>query len=70
MVLKLIPNCTEVLERYRKLNIAPYSGFINPVLTLKTADDGNPDITISYPEDFTQQMLYYSENYSFLPVRP
>lgn len=60
----------EVLERYSKLNIAPYSGFINPVFTLKMSGNELSDITISYPEDFTEQMLYYSKNFSFLPVRP
>jgi len=60
----------EVLERYQKLNIAPYSGFINPVFTLKMTNNEISDITISYPEDFTGQMLYYSKNFSFLPPRP
>jgi dipeptidyl-peptidase III len=59
----------EVLERYKKLNIAPYSGFINPVFTLEMNNDTIKDVTISYPEDFTEQMLYYSKNFSFLPVR-
>ena len=60
----------EVLERYQKLNIAPYSGFINPVFTLKMSENELSDIAISYPEDFTVQMLYYSKNFSFLPARP
>jgi dipeptidyl-peptidase III len=60
----------EVLERYTKLKIAPYTGFINPVFTLKMKDNELSDITISYPEDFTAQMLYYSKNFSFLPARP
>jgi len=57
----------EVLERYSKLDIAPYKGFINPVL--KPVMEGNKitDIKIEYPDDFTKQMMYYSENYSFLP---
>ncbi|HVO73396.1 MAG TPA: hypothetical protein VMT35_05200 [Ignavibacteriaceae bacterium] len=59
----------EVIERYKKLNIAPYKGFINPVL--KPVYDGDKiiDIKIEYPEDFTEQMLYYAKNYSFLPNR-
>jgi dipeptidyl-peptidase III len=67
---KVDPNLhKEVLERYKKLNIAPYSGFINPVFTLEMKDDTIKDVTISYPEDFTEQMLYYSKNFSFLPAR-
>ena len=56
----------EVKERYAKLNIAPYRGFINPVLTPKYRDGKIVNVNISYPEDFTEQMLYYAEKYSFL----
>lgn len=58
----------EVLERYKKLNVAPYAGFINPKLI--PVMDGNKivDIKIEYPEDFTQQMLEYAKEYSFLPT--
>jgi dipeptidyl-peptidase-3 len=59
----------EVLERYKKLNIAPYAGFINPVFSLEMNNDTISDVRISYPEDFTDQMLYYSKNFSFLPAR-
>ena len=59
----------EVLERYKKLNIAPYAGFINPQFTLVKEGDNITDVKISYPEDFTEQMIYYSKNYSFLPPR-
>jgi dipeptidyl-peptidase-3 len=59
----------EVLNRYGKLNIAPYSGFINPVLTLVMDKDAIKDVKISYTEDFTTQMLRYSKNFSFLPAR-
>jgi len=58
----------EVLERYKKLNIAPYAGFINPVLVPVMKNDTIADIKIEYPEDFTEQMLWYTKNYSFLPV--
>lgn len=55
----------EVLNRYSKLNIPPYRGFINPVYTPVTDDKGEIiDITISYPEDYTQQMLRLSKDYS------
>lgn len=57
----------EVLERSAKLNIPPYSGFVNPVLTPVMQDGKMTDVEISFPEDFVGQMLYYGENYSFLP---
>ncbi|MCK9422648.1 MAG: dipeptidyl peptidase 3 [Bacteroidales bacterium] len=59
----------EVLARYSKLNIAPYSGFINPVFTQVIKTDTIADIMISYPDDYSGQMLFYSKNYSFLPAR-
>jgi dipeptidyl-peptidase-3 len=59
----------EVLERYKKLNIAPYAGFINPVFSAEMSGDTISNVTISYPEDFAEQMMYYSKNYSFLPAR-
>jgi dipeptidyl-peptidase III len=57
----------EVLERYSKIKIAPYKGFINPVL--KPVLDGEKiiDVLLEYPDNFMQQMLYYAKNYSFLP---
>jgi len=58
----------EVLERYRKLAIAPYSGFINPLLKPVVADDKIVDVKIEYPDDFASQMLYYAKEYSFLPT--
>ena len=57
----------EVLERYSKLDIAPYKGFINPVLIPVMVGGKITDVKIEYPDDFTQQMLYYAKNYSFLP---
>jgi dipeptidyl-peptidase-3 len=59
----------EVLERYEKLHIAPYTGFINPEYTLVKNGDVITDIRISYPDNFTTQMLHYSNDFSFLPVR-
>lgn len=56
----------EVLERWNKLNIAPYGGFINPVLVPVYSDDEIVDVKISYPDDFTWQMMHYGKNYSFL----
>ena len=58
----------EVLARYKKLNLAPYKGFINPVYELVTDKDGNiTDVTVSYNEDYVEQMLRYSKDYSPLP---
>ncbi len=59
----------EVKERYARLNIAPYKGFINPVLKPIYNGDKIIDVKIEYPEDFVEQMLYYDENYSFLPIK-
>ncbi|MBZ0201231.1 MAG: dipeptidyl peptidase 3 [Ignavibacteriaceae bacterium] len=56
----------EVKERYSKLNIAPYKGFINPLLKPVYDGDKMVDVKIEYPDDFTKQMLYYGKNYSFL----
>ncbi|MDH7605703.1 MAG: dihydrofolate reductase, partial [Melioribacter sp.] len=58
----------EVLERYQKLNIAPYAGFINPKLIPVMNGDEIIDVKIEYPEDFTEQMLYYANEYSVLQV--
>ncbi|MDE6826394.1 MAG: dipeptidyl peptidase 3, partial [Paramuribaculum sp.] len=57
----------EVLDRYAKLNIAPYKGFVNPVYTLVTDANGEPtDVTVSYEEEYPAQMLRYSLDYSTL----
>jgi dipeptidyl-peptidase III len=58
----------EVLNRYSKLNIAPYKGFIQPELVPVMQDGNIIDIKIQYPEDFKKQMLFYGKNYSFLPA--
>jgi dipeptidyl-peptidase-3 len=58
----------EILERYSKLNIAPYAGFIQPKLTPVMAGDKVMDVKIEYPEDFTKQMLEYGKNYGLLPA--
>ncbi len=60
----------EVLERNERLGIPPYSGFVNPVYALVTDENGAPvDVTVSYTEGFTEQMLRYSHDYSFLPSK-
>ncbi|MCI7071628.1 MAG: dipeptidyl peptidase 3 [Bacteroides pyogenes] len=58
----------EVLERYKRLNLAPYKGFVNPKYELATDKDGNvTDVTVSYDEGYAEQMLRYSRDYSPLP---
>jgi len=59
----------EVLERYAELDIAPYGGFINPMLKPVMEGDKIIDVTIEYPESFVDQMMFYGANYSFLPVK-
>lgn len=55
----------EVLERYSRLNIAPYKGFVNPVYTPVFDTEGNiADVMIDYSEDYVSQMLRYSRDYS------
>lgn len=57
----------EVLQRYKRLGIAPYKGFINPVLSLVKDEKGEVvDITVDYTESYTQQMLRYSTEYATL----
>lgn len=58
----------EVKERYEKLNIAPYGGFINPKLVPVMQGDKIIDVTIEYPADFTEQMMEYAKDYSLLPT--
>jgi dipeptidyl-peptidase-3 len=58
----------EILERYAKLNLAPYTGFVNPVLVPIYDSSGSiKDITVEYTDDYLGQMMYYGKNYSFLP---
>ena len=55
----------EVLDRYAKLDIAPYKGFVNPVYTPVVDKNGNiQDIKVDYTESYPAQMLRYSKNYS------
>lgn len=58
----------EVLDRFSKLNIAPYGGFINPVFVPESSDGKITDIKVTYPDDYTKQMMDYSKNHSFLPT--
>ena len=55
----------EILDRYQKLNIAPYKGFVNPVYTAVKDSKGNiTDVKVSYEEGYSEQMLRYSKDYS------
>ena len=57
----------EVLERYKKLNLAPYKGFVNPKYEVVTDADGTiTDVTVTYDEGYAEQMLRYSKDYSTL----
>lgn len=56
----------EVLDRYAKLSIAPYKGFVNPVYTPVVKDGEIVDIKVDYTEDYMPQMLRYSKDYSGL----
>jgi dipeptidyl-peptidase-3 len=55
----------EVLRRSDPLNIAPYSGFVNPEMTPIRKGYSIVDVEIDYPKDFIQQMIEYGEKYSF-----
>ncbi len=60
----------EVLARYEALDIAPYKGFVNPVYKLVTDDKGKvTDVTVSYNENYIDQQLRYSRQYSVLPLK-
>jgi dipeptidyl-peptidase-3 len=59
----------EVKERYAKLNLSPYGGFLNPILEPVMKDGKIVDIKIEYQDDFLKQNLYYGKKYSFLPVK-
>ena len=57
----------EIRERYQKLNLAPYKGFVNPLLTPVFDSSNNIiDVKVEYNESYTQQMLRYSQTYSAL----
>jgi dipeptidyl-peptidase-3 len=57
----------EILERYKKLNLAPYTGFVNPTLIPVFNSAGEiTDVEADYVDDYLGQMMYYGRNYSFL----
>ena len=58
----------QVLARAEALGIAPYGGFINPKLVAEMNEAGEVvSVALSYPDDFTSQMLGYGQDYGFLP---
>ncbi len=57
----------EVRKRYAALGIEPYGGFVNPEYELVEQDGKIVDVKISYPNNYVEQMLGYSRDYSFLP---
>ena len=57
----------EILARYKKLNLAPYKGFINPKMTLEMDEEGEiTDVVLDYEESYVDQMLRYSDEYETL----
>lgn len=59
----------EILERYAKLNLAPYTGFVNPML-IPVYDQNSlmTDVKVKYINDYLGQMMDYGKNYSFLSL--
>ncbi|MFT6814966.1 MAG: dipeptidyl-peptidase-3 [Sphingobacteriales bacterium] len=59
----------EVLARYEKLDIAPYSGFVQPNYEVVTAEDGSVvDVKMSYETNYVNQMMRFGKDYSFVSV--
>lgn len=57
----------EIRERYVRLHLSPYKGFVNPIMREVKDDSGHvTDITLDYTEGYTEQMLRYSRDYSYL----
>ena len=57
----------EILARYKKQNLAPYKGFINPKMTLEMDEEGEiTDVVLDYEESYVDQMLRYSDEYGTL----
>ncbi|HKL39834.1 MAG TPA: hypothetical protein VJ894_04100, partial [Cryomorphaceae bacterium] len=57
----------EVLARTEKFNSAPYGGFINPHLVPIEENGKITAVRVEYPDDFAEQMLYYSDEFTTLP---
>jgi len=59
----------EIIERFQKLDIPPFTGFINPQYIPVMENNKIVDINIQYAQNYQEQMLNYSKNYSFLPSK-
>ena len=59
----------EIIERFKKLDIPPFTGFINPQYIPVMENNKIVDINIQYAQNYEEQMLNYSKNYSFLPIK-
>lgn len=59
----------EILERFAKLGVKPYKGFIQPRLVPVMSGNEITDVKIEYPDNFFQQMMEFGKNYAFLPVK-
>lgn len=59
----------EILDRYKKLNVKPYRGFIQPKLVPVMDGDKITDVKIEYPQSFYEQMIEFGKKYSFLPIK-
>lgn len=59
----------EIRERYVRLHLSPYKGFVNPIMREVKDDSGYvTDITLDYTEGYAEQMLRYSRDYSYLSL--
>jgi dipeptidyl-peptidase-3 len=59
----------EVLERFTKLGIKPYRGFIQPKLVPVMSGNDISDVKVEYPDNFYNQMMEYGKNYGYLPIK-
>jgi dipeptidyl-peptidase-3 len=59
----------EVLERYQKLNVKPYRGFIQPKIVPVMDGEKITDVKVEYPESFFKQMMDFGKKYAFLPLK-
>jgi dipeptidyl-peptidase-3 len=57
----------EVIDRYASLKLAPYGGFMNPTFVPVEKDGKIVDVKVEYPDNYIEQMIKYSKEYSFLP---
>jgi dipeptidyl-peptidase-3 len=59
----------EVKDRFAKLNVAPYKGFVQPKLTPVIENDKIVDVKVSYPDNWLNDQLERGKNYGFLPAK-